>query len=25
VDWRNPTELAHAQIEVLIRGLQKES
>ena len=21
VDWRNPTELAHAQIEVMIRGL----
>src|SRR5262245_11495694 len=25
VDWRDPTELAYAQIEVMIRGLQKES
>jgi len=23
VDWRNPTELAHAQIEVMIRGLER--
>jgi AcrR family transcriptional regulator len=23
VDWRNPTELAHAQIDVMIRGLER--
>ena len=25
VDWRNPTELAHAQIDVMIRGLARDS